>query len=739
MHSPLASYSTLRGDIAGGFASAVVTLPQVMAYGVIAFAPLGVDFSGSAAALGIYAAVLAGFVASLFGSPAIQITGPKIPLTLLIAALVAQLLAHPATHGLPVEMHVPLVLAAVSISVMIGGLFQIVLGASGIGAVAKYVPYPVVGGFMNGVAVLLILKQIPPLLGLDGGLPVHELIAGMPGVKLSAVFVGVGTVAATWLGKRFLPWVPAYPMGLVAGLAIHHGLERLGGIADAGPLLGALEFRWPEAVDVGSLGLVATSAELMPLLVVTGLAIGLIGSLESLFSSVVSDNLTGQRSRSNRELVAQGLGNLANSLIAALPAAGSTPRVRANFQAGGRQRLSGMLCAVFVLLLFKTLGPILDFIPAAAVAGMLTALGIELIDGWTVGLVQKLRAGTRHRSTVLLDLIVAAIVAVITIGFNLVVAIGAGIAIASALFIARTGRSVVRRRYDGRAVRSRKMRSPEQERRLEASSAQVAVFELQGPIFFGSVDNLIDELSHGVSAMRYVILDMERVSDIDSTGTRLFPQLKALLDKHDVTLLVSNLPEAPPLWQFLDLMGVVDALGRDRFFATTDAALEWAEEKLLSDGGHAPEGTVLHLGETAIAEGMTDAEIRALAACMSRRSYRAGQQIFGEGDRQTDMLVVLSGAITIRQQTTAKGASKRVFTYGPGGLIGELALLDGRPRSASAWADVDSTLLSLSPDAYEALKESNPALGLKLLGNVARVVSGKLRRASNELAALENS
>jgi len=192
-----------------------------------------------------------------------------------------------------------------------------------------------------------------------------------------------------------------------------------------------------------------------------------------------------------------------------------------------------MLGAGFVFLFFWALGPLVGSVPLAAVAGMLMYVGFDLFDGWTVSLARKLRAEARHRREVFLDLVVALAVAIITVSVNLMVAVGVGIAATSALFIARMGNAVVSRRYDGRAVRSRKMRSPIQEQYLAESGEQILVLELQGPVFFGSGDKLIAELDEVSASMCYLIRDLKRVTDIDSTGTRMLPQLKSLMDKEE--------------------------------------------------------------------------------------------------------------------------------------------------------------------------------------------------------------
>ncbi len=734
--------SSLRGDAAGGLTAAIITFPQAIGYGLLAFAPLGADFAGTAAALGIYSAVIAGFLASLFGSTAIQITGPKVPLTLLVAVLVGQLAVDPRL-ALSEEARVLLVLGGVSFSVLVGGLFQVFLGWSGIGSVAKYVPYPVVSGFMNGVAVLLILKQVPVLLGAQTGVGLPEMFTHPEAIRPLTLLVGGASLAGILLAKRYLKRLPAYVIGIAAGTAVHHGLALLDTTVDPGNTIGSFGFRWPVPVDVSAVfdaAMRTDGPDLLPLLLATGMAIGLIGALESLFSCVVSDNLTNERHESNRELVSQGIGNLACALVSALPAAGSVPRSRANFAAGGRTRLSGVLAAGFVFVFFWALGAVVEVIPLAAIAAMLVFVGIDLFDGWTVSLVRKLRAQASQRRLVFLDLAVAAAVAAITVSVNLMVAVGVGIAAASVLFIARTGNAVIRRSYDGRAVRSRKMRAPEQERCLTEAGQEIVVFELQGPLFFGSGDKLIAGLAEVPADLRYLVLDMRNVTDIDSTGTRMLPQLKALLESAGKHLLISQLTDHDPRWQFLELMGLVDCLGRRCFFDTTDGALEWAEEQVLARAGcGASGGDEVALERSALAEGMTERELHHLRQSMNALHYRAGEVIFREGDRDSTMLLVLRGSVTIKQALGGNRGSKRIFTYGPGSVIGELALLDRLQRSASAWADSDVELLSLSPGELANLKAQRPELAVTLLANLARVVSMKLRRASSELAALENA
>ena len=738
----LPALSNLRGDIAGAFDAAVISFPQSIGYGLVAFAPLGMEFAGHAAVLGIYSAVFAGFLAALIGSTPVQITGPKVPLTLLTGVVVADLAAR-LPPGVTGDTRLVLILGGVAFCVLVGGTFQIALGASRLGRVIKFVPYPVVSGFMNGVALLLIWKQIAPLLGATGNVSLPELVGDPTNIQPWALMVGCVTLATVFLSKRLIRRVSPYLVGLLTGTALYYGIRAMAGAPDLGPVIGTVDFEWPQLINPVEVFDAAAGLDLlvfMPALLIAGLSLGLVGSLESLFSSVVSDNLVNQRHDSSRELMGQGIGNIACAIVGALPAAGSIPRSQANFNAGGRTRLSGMLCAVFVFCFFSVLAPLVGKIPLAAISGMLIYVGFDLVDSWTVNLLRKLKAEIRQRKEVIFDMGVAFTVAILTITANLVVAVGAGVAAASLLFIHHMGKSVIRRKYDGGMVRSRKMRGRKQDQYLAEYGRRIMVIELQGPIFFGSGDRLMGEFDNTLQDVRYFVLDMKRVTEIDSTGTRLLPQIKRLIEKDGRYLLISHLTDGHPLWKFLDFMGVVEALGAEYFHADTDAALEWAEEHLLDQPGglHDADGEIT-LESMSLTDGFSDAELACLRQRMGEESYGRGEMIFGEGDHDPAMLVIVRGTVTIRQKMQSRDQLKRVFSYGPGSVIGELALLDKRERSAGAWADTGVLLMRLSHRDFDVLKEEAPQLALKLLTNLAREVSMKLRRTSAELAALEDS
>jgi SulP family sulfate permease len=461
--------------------------------------------------------------------------------------------------------------------------------------------------------------------------------------------------------------------------------------------------------------------------------------MESLLSAVVCDNLTGERHNSNRELIGQGFANLLCSAVGALPSAGSIPRSAQNYRAGGRTALSGVVCGVLVLLMFSVLSPVIGMVPLAVIAGLLMSVALDLFDDWTKNLIGKLRTHRSQRKEVLIDLSVVALVAVTTVSINIVAAVGVGVAIASILFMARMGKSVVRRTYTGDNMHSRKMRSRREMETLVQQGSSITVYELQGPIFFGSADRLTAVIEQTTEQIGYVILDLQRVTDIDSTGAKILARLAKQLRTSDHYLLVSSINEDQPLWEFLEVMDVVKEIGNHFFFYDTDCALEWAEDHLLNSIVSTSGFDDVALANMDIMNDMDDDELNLLQQLLKREFWHQEQAVFREGNLETDLYIVLKGSVSIKKQLPDGVESKRLVTFGPGGVFGEMALIDKSPRSADAWADNDCELLRLPHAAFVKLCREHPQVANKLLTNIAKEISFKLRRTSASLASLEST
>ena len=385
---------TLRGDLFGGLTSTIVALPVALGFGVA---------SGLGAAAGLYGAIAVGFFASVFGGTRSQISGPTGPMTVAMAVIVTS--------------HASTLTEALTI-VVFAGLLQVLLGLSRVGRFVAYTPYVVVSGFMSGIGIIIFLIQAMPFLGAPtaaggpmgaaGALP--EAIAGM---NTDAFTIGAVTlaVAAIW-PRRLARIAPGLLVALVAGTLL--GVLWL----DDAPVIGAV----PTGLPALRIGL--PSAGFLLHAVEPALILALLGSVDSLLTSLIADSLTGTRHNPNRELVGQGLGNVVAGLFGALPGAGATMGTVTNIRAGGRSPVSGALRALLLLVLVLGLGRYVEPIPLAALAGVLMKVGWDIIDWRLLSRVHRIRRdhlvvmAMTLALTVFVDLITAVAIGLIAAGMS---------------------------------------------------------------------------------------------------------------------------------------------------------------------------------------------------------------------------------------------------------------------------------------------------------------------------------
>jgi len=731
--------SNIRGDLSGAISAAIISIPLSIGYGIIVYKPLGAEFLPSAALLGLYACLFGGIFASLIGGTDIQITAPKAPLTLLLASFVAPLAAHlqiPDTASQQV-----LIVGLASTCVLASGIIQFCFGAMRLGNLIKYVPYPVVSGFMNGIAIILIYEQFAALIGANNHISIIEILSNPSVVQPYTLLVGLTTIIAVFLSKRLFKAVPASLVGLAIGTAVFYALKTIGGISALGPVVGNFNFQWPEPdIFVKLSGLITDIdiVDLLPRILITGLVLGSIGSLESLLSSVAADNFTGTRHKSNKELMGQGIGNIINSLFSALPSAGSELHNMANYRAGGRTRLSSLVCGLLILLTMMTLGSIIGKIPLAVIAGIIVSVGFGLFDKWTLDLFRNLLHARDQQKRIIANLAVTIVVAVITVCVNLIVAVLIGIAIASGLFVVRMGRSIVKRKYFGDQIHSKKVRSIKNNILLKERGKGIIVYELRGPLFFGSADNLAMEVASAMKHNTYCILDMKRVDEIDSTGAKILGQISKKINESGKFLLISYLTDHPSLSDFLKAIGVYNMFAENCLFPDTDAALEWAEDNVLTQSIELA-GTFggIQLEQMDIFMDFTQEEIHTLKQKLIFRTFKKGEIILREGDTDRNLYFLTKGSVSVRIHLPESERYKRLITYSSGVTFGEIAFLDGNPRSADVWSDEDSETYLLSPDEYDVLQNETPEIAVKLVRNIALDMSERLRIRTDEVRVLE--
>jgi len=458
-------------------------------------------------------------------------------------------------------------------------------------------------------------------------------------------------------------------------------------------------------------------------------------SIDTLKTCVVLDAMTRSRHDSNRELVAQGVANVASACIGGMPGAGQMGATMVNLSSGGQTRLSGVFEGVLALLAFLLLGWLVAWIPVASLAGILIIVGLRMIDRKSFSLLSS-------RLTIFDFLVIAAVVftAVTT---SLIAASGIGIALAMLLFIReQLTSSVIRRKTHGDQVFARRRRSKQEMKLLEQQGDLTVIVELQGSLFFGTKDQLYDALAPELKKCIYFILDMRRVQGVDVSVVQALNQLRETITERNGYLIFTDLPQNLPngrnMESFFQQMKITADSDHVKVFPRRDDAQVWVEEQVLGIQNQAVhDDTLLELREMELLKDRKTETVAALEACLESRSYKAGEKIYSVGDRGDQLFLIRRG--TVQMMLPAEGSSSHhLATYGRGDFFGGLSFLDGQRRGNSAISLTDTDLFMLRREAFDRLKEEHRLFAHNLIEAIARVLAMRLRYDDMELAALRD-
>jgi SulP family sulfate permease len=621
------------------------------------------------------------------------------------------------------------------------GLLQILFGAVGIGRLIKYMPYPVVSGYLSGVGLIIILSQIPKFLGAPQGATLRDALSYPAAWNWAALAVGAVTVIVMLVAPKVTRAVPAAILALGAGMLTYFCialwdrslLELRGNALVLGRLGGggvgftdALAARWRPIGALGQEEILAAA--------VSALTLAVLLSIDTLKTCVVTDALTHTRHDSNRVLIGQGLANIASSALGGVPGAGTMGATVVNVSSGGLTRLSGLAAGFLALLAFLLLQNVVQWIPIAALAAILIVIGLRMFDLHSLQLL-------RQRSTIL-DFVVIVAVVVIAETVGLIAASGVGVGLAILLFVReQIGGSVVRRRVLGNQTYSKQVRLPDEMAILESRGDQAAVYELQGSLFFGTTDQLYRALEADIKTRTYVILDMRRVQSVDVTAAHHLELIEDILAERKAFLIFSQLPQklasGRDMRQYFDEVGLVRKQNYTRVFEELDGALEWVENRILEEARmeRAPENP-LELGEFEIFRGRKAGTLSALEACMDRRSYKAGEKIFSRGEGGDEILLIRRGRIRVLLPV-ADNQFHHLATFGRGDFLGEMTFLDGAARSADAIAFTDTDIFALSRRRFDEFAAEHKRVAIGLFEGIARILALRMRVVNAELRLLE--
>lgn len=515
MLSKIYDVKNFKGDFTGGLVAGVVALPLALAFGVQ---------SGMGATAGLYGAIAVGVFAALFGGTATQASGPTGPMTVVSAAVVVA--AIEISGSLEAGMNIIL------LTFLLGGVFQVIFGFLNIASYVKYFPYPVVSGFMSGVGLIIVILQIFPFLGLTSAKSTLAVMQDFPRLfaeaNLSALILGAITVAIYFVFPKITKAIPSALVALIGATLIAYFAKM-----DV-PVIGEIPSGLP-SFQLG--GILDVDPGAFAIILEYGLVLAVLGSIDSLLTSVIADNMTKTKHNSNRELIGQGIGNILAAAIGGIPGAGATKGTVVNINAGGRTRLSGIIHGVLLLGVLLGLGQLAAHIPLCVLAGLLIPIGFKIVDF----------KGLKHLAKVpRADAVVLIIVLLITTFGSLIHAVGIGITLACLLFMKKSG-DIGEKGLEVGSIADIDGSKPWQDETefYEAYKDKVIIKHLYGPLFFGFTSYFKDQIKALPSGIKAVIIRMDRVPYIDQSGLYTLEDVIFDLRKQNIEVILIGLKEQP--------------------------------------------------------------------------------------------------------------------------------------------------------------------------------------------------
>ena len=658
-----------------------------------------------------------GLVASILGGTDRLISAPCAPAAAVLSAFAIELVAQ----GVAPEI---IVLELILLGVLTG-IVQVLLGFIGIGALIKYIPYPVVSGYLSGVGLIIIGSQIPKFVGVADDTHWWSATISPWLWDWRSLAIGMATVLVTLAAPRLTKKVPGTILGVAAGLLTYIVLATqdpaLWNVTGNRLVIGALGAsqdgyftaitgRWHE---IGDLRLNQIAA-----LLGSALTLAALLSIDTLKTCVVVDQLTRTRHYPNRELVAQGIANISSSAIGGIPGAGTMGATLVNINSGAQTRMSGILQGFLSLIAALVFGSFLAWVPVAALAGILIVIGIRMIDRTALRFIES-------RATVFDFAVIMAVIGVaLTVG--LIAASATGVAMAIILFVReQIGGSVVRHKIYANQMSSTWYRPETEMRIIEETGNQAVIFELQGSLFFGTTQQLYSELEPELGKRNYIILDLRRVQSVDVTAAHLLGNVREALQERGAMLLLSGVREKLPngrnLREFLEQTGVVSTDDDNvvRILPDLDAAVAWVEERILGERDKSSADEMpIELQQMDLFSAHKDETLKDLEARLEIRAYKAGETIYALGSPGDAIYWIRRGTVRIFAPLGA-GQTRHVASFGRGDFFGGLAF-PVRWRCACAtptpnWPFVRNTEPPLSDmPAPRDLDGGAPAFNLRL-------------------------
>jgi len=547
----------LKGDIFGGLTAGIVALPLALAFGIQAFGSIDVGDVGNIGAIGALAglvgAIMLGFFASLFGGTPAHINGPTGPMTVITATLISGIWATTQPHSIET------VLVTLSLAGICCGSFQILFGFLKIGQYIRYIPYPVLSGFMSGIGIIIILQQIYPLMGTKSPVLIVDMLTQLHQHIVAfdkyALILGTGTILIIYFFPFITKKIPSTLVALVTMTVISLFIKEF----NPALTIGEVPSGFPVPFFVSHAASNIDWLAALKMAIIPGLTLAGLGSIDTLLTAVIVDNTTKTKHNSNQELIGQGIGNFFSALFGGISGASATMRTMVNLKNGGKTKLAGIIHSLFLLAILLGLGHYVKFIPLSVLAGILITVGFSIIDYKGLKDLRKIPRA---------DALVLIIVLSLTVFVNLLIAVGIGMIIACVLFMKRAG-DLVENGYQSDTISIFDKESPwEDEKELtDEIRRQIYIQRLNGPIFFGSITRFQEVMQDVPDTAKIVIIRMRRVSFMDQSGLYAMETAIKDLQAKGITVLMTII-QPQPLYMLQTLHVIPDLVPEELTFKT---------------------------------------------------------------------------------------------------------------------------------------------------------------------------
>ncbi|MEY4487572.1 MAG: hypothetical protein RIQ79_80 [Verrucomicrobiota bacterium] len=716
-HDPVRPVALLPNLVAGAV-TAFVSLAFAGSFAQLIFCGPLEPFVGGALLAALVGSMVLMLVLSLRTSLFFSVGGPDANPSAILAATLALITAQVLASEGPGSPHLlPTVLMFVFLSSVGCGLILQGIGLRRWGRYVRYIPYPVVGGFMAGTGYLLLTGAYRMLTGVRISSDAFDRVAAVhPLASVAAVLVAAALLFFTRRIRHYL----VIPVVLLVAVGLFHAARAALGLDVAAARgLGLLlePLRLGEYKNVFNIHYADVRWDVLLHHARDFVAMSVVVAIGILLNTTSLEVATEREADADRELRAVGLGNVLSGLVGGMVGLNAFNRSMLNLHAGASSPWAARFAVFFMAALMLVAPGGVGYLPKPVLTGLIAFLGLGLLSTWTIE-ARKRMLGVDH--------LVALVILVAIAALGVVQGVTIGIVIACLSFIVTLGRSAtIKYSFNGETRRSNVERSAEHLAWLRAHGDVLHGFVLQGVLFFGTANHVLEHVRANLGRTRYALLDFRLVHGADGSATLVLNKLQRLCHGAGIELIFTGL--SPQIETVLRRSSFDLNRPGMHCFSDLDHGLEWCEDNLIV-------GLTASEADTPRIDGFLEPdERRELAACFESEVLPAGARVAVQGDASDSMFLVESGRLSVYLHVDDQGTSKRLRSYGAGTILGEMGLYTRAPRSADIVADIESRVLRFNQSRVQELERTHPSLALKLHRHVVCTLAERVRAANEEV------